>query len=82
MRDYVFFLSKQLSVQSLQNNVSKLFNLVIISCSTCYLVGPVKATWVSASFNSNLVIISCRSDEAASTAAEDDLIKAVQVKTV
>ena len=34
-------------------------NLVIISCSTCCLVGPVKATWVCASFDSNLVIISC-----------------------
>ena len=32
--------------------------LVIISCSTCCLVGPVKATWVCASFDSNLVIIS------------------------
>ena len=30
-----------------------------ISCSTCCLVGPVKATWVCASFDSNLVIISC-----------------------
>ena len=26
-------------------------NLVIISCSTCCLVGPVKATWVCASFD-------------------------------
>ena len=33
--------------------------IVIISCSTCCLVGPVKATWVCASFDSNLVIISC-----------------------
>ena len=32
--------------------------LVIISCSTCCLVGPVKVTWVCASFDSNLVIIS------------------------
>ena len=30
-------------------------NLVIISCSTCCLIGPVKATWVCASFDSNLV---------------------------
>ena len=35
------------------------FNLVIISCSTCCLFGPVKATWVCAIFDSNLVIISC-----------------------
>ena len=34
-------------------------NIVIISCSTCCLVGPVKATWICASFDSNLVIISC-----------------------
>ena len=34
--------------------------LAIISCSTCCLVGLVKATWVCASFDSNLVIISCR----------------------
>ena len=33
--------------------------IVIISCSTCCLVGPVKATWVCASFDSNIVIISC-----------------------
>ena len=57
------------------------FNLVIISCSTCCLVGSVKATWVCASFDSNLVIISCstcclvgpvKANEAASTAADDD----------
>ena len=30
--------------------------LVIISCSTCCLVRAVKATWVCASFDSNLVI--------------------------
>ena len=35
-----------------------LANLVIISRSTCCLVGPVKATWVCASFDANLVIIS------------------------
>ena len=35
------------------------YNLVITSCSTCCLVGPVKATWVCASFDTNLVIISC-----------------------
>ena len=35
------------------------FNQVIISCSTCCLFGPVRATWVCASFNSNQVIISC-----------------------
>ena len=33
-------------------------DLVIISCSTCCLVGLVKATWVCASVGSNLVIIS------------------------
>ena len=32
---------------------------MIISCSTCCLVGLVKATWVCASFDSNLDIISC-----------------------
>ena len=37
----------------------QIFYLVIISCSTCCLVGLVKATWVGASFDSNLVIISC-----------------------
>ena len=57
--------------------------IVIISYSTCCLVEPVKATWVCASFDSNLVIIiiiktstdPCglnRSVEAASTAADDD----------
>ena len=33
------------------------FILVIISCSTCRLAGQVKATWVCASFDSNLIII-------------------------
>ena len=27
-------------------------NIVIISCRTCCLVGPIKATWVCASFDS------------------------------
>ena len=34
-------------------------DLVIISCSTCCLVGLVKITWVCGSFDFNLVIISC-----------------------
>ena len=34
-------------------------DLVIISCSTCCLVGLVKTTWVCGSFDFNLVIISC-----------------------
>ena len=58
---------------------------VIISCSTCCLVGLIRATWICASFNSIQVIISCstctdpccpnRSKEAASTAADDDLYR-------
>ena len=50
----------------------RLFNLVIISCSTCCLVGPVKVTWVCASFDSCGPCGLNRSDEAASTAADDD----------
>ena len=45
------------NLSTFQNSVAVL--IVIINCSTCCLVGPVKATWVCASFNSNLVIISC-----------------------
>ena len=41
------------------NKIKTLHIQVIISCSTCSLVGPVRATWVCASFNSNQVIISC-----------------------
>ena len=58
---------------------------VIISCSTCCLVGLIRATWICASFNSIQVIISCstctdpccpnRSKKAASTAADDDLYR-------
>ena len=58
---------------------------VIISCSTCCLVGLIRATWICASFNSIQVIISCstctdpycpnRSKKAASSAADDDLYR-------